>query len=158
MNRKAIVSILRYGKVEGQGKLVLSLYNAKIAEKYAELNQGRMLPTELVTPQVPAGAAVDLSGQAAETSTLRLRYTGGTFLVDARIDVYFDGRPAGVGTAKTGLDLTIKAAPGKHTVLVVLGGARKKEYLLDLASASAYEGLLSYSRNWGNFSKDSVPA
>jgi hypothetical protein len=159
LNRKAIVSIAYYERLAGKGKVLFSIVNPKIAEQYAELNQGKILPPgepeSAGTPAVEESTAIDLSAGAADTATLRIRYPGADFITDGKIDVFFDGKPIGVGSSKKGMDLTVKTATGKHKLMLhLLGGLRKKEYSIDLSSAVGYEAHLTYSKAWGNFSND----
>jgi hypothetical protein len=158
LNRKDIVAI-NYAKGEASGGLFLRMYNARVAEQYAQLNQGKVMPPKELEnvqrkPQVDA-ASVDLSGDATETATLHLLYGGATLIADGKFDVVFDGRPIGTGWFKKGLDLSIKTAPGTHRLLLrMLGGLRKKEYSFILDSGGAYEATFTYSNTKGTFNDD----
>jgi hypothetical protein len=158
LNRKNIVTI-NYVKGEASGGLFLGMYNARVAEQYAQLNQGKVMPPRELEnvqrkPQVDA-ASVDLSGNATETATLHLLYAGAILITDGKFDVIFDGRPIGTGWFKKGLDLSIKTAPGAHKLLLrFLGGLRKKEYSFVLSSEGAYEATFTYSNTKGTFNND----
>jgi hypothetical protein len=158
LNRKDIINI-NYVKGETGGGLFLHMYNAQVAEQYAQLNQGKVMPPKELDnvqgkPQA-AAASVDLSGDATETATLHLLYGGAILIADGKFDVVFDGRPIGTGWFKKGLDLTIKTSPGTHKLqLRLLGGLRKKEYSFALGTGGAYEATFTYSNTKGTFNDD----
>jgi hypothetical protein len=152
--RKDIVDIVAYTRDSGAGKVILSLLNPKIAEAYAELNHGFIIQLKKDEPSgwidVPSGSAAE--GGAPGEASLRIFYAGQFFIGDAKVDLILDGNPIGRGTAKTGIDITLPCATGRHSLLLkLLGGLHKKEYSFELPVAGTYEAHLTYDRVAGTF-------
>jgi hypothetical protein len=86
----------------------------------------------------------------------------GFFINDPTIEVMLDDQLLYTGGFRGGFDVSTEVAPGRHrlTTAIVVGGlARRRSFELDLDPAHGYrdaaivEGVLEYSRFWGNFKK-----
>lgn len=104
-------------------------------------------PMELEAAEAPAKP----KAIANERAVLHVIYPGRSFLFDVTVEVFLDGKPAGTGFIKRGVDLKLKTTVGVHTLeLRFMGKARA--YTVDLAESGTYEARVSYSRT-GNFAK-----
>ena len=89
--------------------------------------------------------------QAVSSVMAHILFPGQWFLVDALVDVHFDGRFLGKCSVKEGFHFNVETVPGRHEVTVKLMIRSAKTYHLDFTRPGEYTVQIAYSTMWGNF-------